>query len=223
MEAFDAPGALAINRARLAHLASLALPLAGKRVLDVGCGVGHLAQFFVERGCDVVCVDGRAENVAALRQRYPHLTAHVLDVEAEPLARLGVFPVVFSYGLLYHLENPVAGLRNMASACSEILLLETLICDQTEPVMRLVDESKTANQALRGFGSRPSPSFVVAVLSQVGFPFVYAPSQPPDHQDFRFRWLDSLDVERDGHPLRCIFVASRRRLETLHLVSLLDG
>jgi len=40
---FDAPEALAINGARMSHLESLGLPLAGKRVLDAGCGVGHLA------------------------------------------------------------------------------------------------------------------------------------------------------------------------------------
>src|SRR5262245_54746689 len=66
VECFDTPAALAINRARLEHLASLGLPLAGKRVLDAGCGVGHLAQFFRERGCEVVCVDGREENIASL-------------------------------------------------------------------------------------------------------------------------------------------------------------
>ena len=57
---FDQPAAEAINMARLEHLDSLNLPLRGKRVLDLpGSGVGHLAQFFVERGCEVVCVDGR--------------------------------------------------------------------------------------------------------------------------------------------------------------------
>ena len=34
IETFDTPEAAAINRARLAHLDSLGLPIAGKRVLD---------------------------------------------------------------------------------------------------------------------------------------------------------------------------------------------
>ena len=50
LETFDSPAARSLNRARMEHLDSLGLPLSGKSVLDVGCGVGHLAQYFVERG-----------------------------------------------------------------------------------------------------------------------------------------------------------------------------
>ena len=39
IECFDTTQALEINRARLAHLAALGLPLAGQRVLEVGAGV----------------------------------------------------------------------------------------------------------------------------------------------------------------------------------------
>lgn len=49
VECFDTTEALAINRARLDHLDSLCLALHGKRVLDVGCGVGHLADFLKGR------------------------------------------------------------------------------------------------------------------------------------------------------------------------------
>ncbi|PYT28487.1 MAG: hypothetical protein DMG57_14440 [Acidobacteria bacterium] len=71
VETFDTPAALEINRARMSHLKSLRLPLENKFVLDVGCVVGHLAQFFDDRNCRVVCVDGRPENVRALASRYP--------------------------------------------------------------------------------------------------------------------------------------------------------
>src|SRR5580700_8796674 len=120
---FDSEDAVAINAARMAHLDSLHLPLFGRSVLDVGCGVGHLARYFVERNCRITCVDGRPENIAILQSRYPTLTAHVANVEHDSLAALGEFDVVFSYGLLYHLENPVAGLRNMAQVSKNLLLL----------------------------------------------------------------------------------------------------
>src|SRR5437879_1681755 len=71
VETFDTPAALEINRARMSHLESLRLRLENKSVLDVGCGVGHLAQFFLDANCRVVCVDGRPENVRALASRYP--------------------------------------------------------------------------------------------------------------------------------------------------------
>ena len=220
-ETFDQPEAIKINRARLAHLTSLEIPLERKAVLDVGCGVGHLAQFFVAKGCRVVCVDGRSENISRLRQLYPGLEAHVANVETEPLARFGTFDIVFAYGLLYHLENPLAALRNMASVCQELLLLETVVCDHVEPILGMEDESGAFSQGLKGLGCRPSPSYVVLALNRVGFPFVYAPQKPPEHPDFQFEWRNNLDWRRDGHNLRCIFVASRKELENPQLINLL--
>ena len=223
LEVFDVPDALAINRARLAHLESLGLPLSGKSVLDAGCGVGHLAQFFVERGCRIVCVDASSENIDRLRALYPHLEAAVANIETDRLSDFGVFDIVFCYGLLDRLANPVAGLANIAEACGGLLLLETIIADHPLPLCRLADEPcETLNQAAGGMGSRPTPAFVAMALSRLGFPFVYAPVIPPGHPDFEFGWRGDLTDSRDGHPLRCIFVASRRKLENSRL-ALLSG
>ncbi|PYX42945.1 MAG: hypothetical protein DMG81_00680 [Acidobacteria bacterium] len=65
----------------MANLEAMHLPLAGKRVLDVGCGVGHLGAKLVQMGASVVCVDGRESNIASLRTRYPQLEGHVGNVE----------------------------------------------------------------------------------------------------------------------------------------------
>ena len=221
VETFDQSEAIEINRARMTHLASLGLALKGKRVLDVGCGVGHLAQFFVKQGCDVVCIDGREQNIASLHSRYPSLVAHVANVETEPLSQFGRFDVVFCYGLLYHLENPIAALRNMASVCEELLLLETMICDSTLPVLRTNDEPRAFSQALGGLGCRPTPSYVVLVINRLGFKFVYASKYPPEHSDFKFHWKNNFDTWRNGHPLRCIFIASRTMLTNPNLCNLL--
>lgn len=219
VECFDTPAARELNRARLDHVQSLELAWNGKSVLDVGCGVGHLAQFFAEKGCRVVGVDGRAENIGSLRNRYPGLEAHVADVEGD-LSGLGVFDIVLAYGLLYHLENPVLGLRNIAAVCRELLLLETVVCDHRLPLVLWDDETKSCSQALRGVGCRPTPAFVTMMLKRVGFPFLYAPAAPPQHSDFQVEWQDNLAWERDGHLLRCVFVASRKHLANPNLIPL---
>jgi SAM-dependent methyltransferase len=221
LEVFDAPNAVAINHARIANLASMGLPLPGKRVLDIGCGVGHLGARLAEMGAHVVCVDGRESNVADLRTRYPRLEAYVGNVESEDLSRFGRFQIVFCYGLLYHLENPLQSLRNMTAVCDEMLLLETIICDHEMALVRVEDESTDVNQALGGIAGRPTPHYVVLALNRVGFPFVYAPVTPPEHEDFRFEWRNNLDCARDDHNLRCIFVASRNALKNPALISLL--
>lgn len=223
LEVFDTPEALAINEARISHLEWLGLALAGKRVLDAGCGVGHLAARLERMGCKVVCVDGREVNISSLRNRYPALEAHVANVESEPLESFGRFDVVFFYGLLYHLENPLQALRNLESVCNELMLLETIICDHELPLLRVEDEGLEMNQALGGLGCRPTPHYVVLALNRIGFQHVYAPLSPPQHQDFQFEWHNNLDSSREGHPLRCVFVASRTKLKNGRLVSLLKG
>jgi len=143
------------------------------------------------------------------------------NVETDSLTRFGRFPIVLCYGLLYHLENPLQSLRNMASVCDEMLLLETIICDHEMALVRAEDESTDVNQALGGIAGRPTPHYVVLALNRVGFPFVYAPVTPPQHEDFRFEWRNNLDCARDGHNLRCVFVASRTELKNPALISML--
>ncbi len=219
---FEDDTARAINVARIAWLEAANLPVQGKRVIDVGCGVGHFAPFYLERGCTVVGIDGREENIRELRARLPQVAGHVGDVQFTSLRGLGDFDIVHCFGLLYHLDSPVAALRHIHDACGELLVLETMVCDSSRPVVVLADESKSWNQALAGLGCRPSPAYIALALNRVGFPFVYGSTAPPDHPDFLFAWKDTLDVQRDGHNLRCMFVASRHPVQATSLVSLLD-
>jgi SAM-dependent methyltransferase len=157
---FDTDAARAINEARINWLERANLPLAGRRVLDVGCGIGHFIPFYLSRGCTVVAVDGRAENIDELRRRHPGIEAHVADAQELDAPELGVFDVIHCFGLLYHLDSPVAALRRLSAICDRLLILETMVCDSMEPLAVLVDETKAASQAMDGLGSRPSPAFI---------------------------------------------------------------
>jgi SAM-dependent methyltransferase len=219
---FDTDAAQAINQARLEHLATLELPIAGRRVLEVGAGVGHLTSFFVERGCQVVATEARHENFAELKRRLPSVDARIADVE-EDLGRLGRFAVVFCYGLLYHLESPLRALRNIAAVCDRLLLLETMVCDSRLPVLRLEDETLSVNQALAGLAHRPSPAWVALAANRAGFEHVYLADPAPDHPDYLFEWHDQLETTREGALLRAVFVASRMPLGTSRLRPLVAG
>jgi SAM-dependent methyltransferase len=221
VESFDIDAALELNEARLAHLASLELPIDGRRVLEVGAGVGRLTGFFIDRGSSVLVTEARSENVAELRRRLPTVDVAEADVE-ESLEDLGRFDLVFCYGVLYHLESPLRALRNMAAVCDDLLLIETMVCDSHLPVLRLEDETKSVNQALRGLAHRPSPSYLALALNRVGFDNVYAATDPPDHPDYCFSWIDNMDTARDGALLRGVFIASRTPRRQRGLTSLLS-
>jgi SAM-dependent methyltransferase len=222
LRVFEIDAARRINAARLRAIESLGLDLRGKRVLDVGSGPGHFASFYAARDCTVVAVEGRADNVDALRQRHPGVHAVVADVQTFDLGELGRFDVVHCLGLLYHLENPLAALRNIVRVCEGVLLLETIVMDAPGTWLAIEDEPKTVNQALAGIGCRPTPAFVAMGLNRVGFRHVYGLTDPPDYEDFRFEWIGDGAYQRDGHPLRCMFVASHRDLQNPRLISLID-
>jgi SAM-dependent methyltransferase len=209
---FDQPFYEDITGARLEHLASLDLPLAGRSVIDVGSGIGRLSEFFVARRCDVFCVDGREDNIAELRRLYPDRRAAVVDVQTEQLLEHGSFDVVFCYGLLYHLSNPFAFLQHAAGICRELMIVETCITDSEERVVFLVDDPDDPTMALNRVASRPSPAYVITALRLSGFPHVYSPRSLPRHKDFEYERRNDSSHLRDGNVMRDIFVASRREL-----------
>jgi hypothetical protein len=90
------------NRARLAHLASLGLLLANRRVLEPGSGPGDHTQFYVERECTVVSVDSCQECLEVLARHFPGVQTVQCDLNAPaPPRDLGAFDVVHCYGILY--------------------------------------------------------------------------------------------------------------------------
>jgi SAM-dependent methyltransferase len=219
---FDTDAAYAINAARIEWLERANLPVGGGRVLDVGCGVGHFIPFYLNRGCTVNALDGRAENIAELKRRRLDIEADVADVQELDPERFGTFDVIHCFGLLYHLDSPVAALRRFSAMCKRLLIVETMVCDTSEPVMVLVDETKAASQAMDGLGCRPSPAFLAVALNRAGFDYVYGAANVPDHPDFQFEWKNNRETIRNGIPLRCIIVASKAPLELPSLVPLLE-
>lgn len=80
--------------------------LAGKLVLDVGCGTGRFSEIALEQGAEVVCVDmTRAIDVA--RRNLGHFEkAHFIQADIFSLPLKPEFDVVFSLGVLHHTPEP---------------------------------------------------------------------------------------------------------------------
>jgi trans-aconitate methyltransferase len=75
----------------------LLAPVAGERILDLGCGDGALTLKLVERHCDVVAIDSSAPQVEAAKKL--GLNAYVMDAEALPFR--DEFDAVFSNAVLH--------------------------------------------------------------------------------------------------------------------------
>ena len=62
-----------------AGLIDLLQPQPGERILDLGCGTGHLTQQIAERGAEVFGLDSDAAMVAQARMNYPKLRFALAD------------------------------------------------------------------------------------------------------------------------------------------------
>jgi hypothetical protein len=67
---FQSEHYLTHNRKRLQHLNSLNLPLYGRKVLEVGAGVGDHSLFYIEKDCHVTITENRPEILVFLEQRF---------------------------------------------------------------------------------------------------------------------------------------------------------
>lgn len=214
---FLEPEALRINHARQTHLAALGLDLEAKRVLEVGAGIGLHTEFFEERGCDVVSTDANPLNVAEMLRRYPHRKIGLLDLDRPiALADLGSFEIVYCYGTLYHLQDPDGALARLAATCTGQILVETLVVPGNYPELHRVVEPLSANQGIRGIGTRPTRSWVMSALRR-HFGHAYAALDQPDFPDFATDW--GL-IDRTGN-LRAVFVGSKYPLRLPTLCALL--
>lgn len=222
----DAEWRSAWKWARVApHLATLA----GRRVLDVGCGNGYYLWRMADAGAGFVL--GLDPAVAAYGQfaalsRYLHAPqVFMLPLASADLdARLAVFDTVFSMGVLYHHRDAQAHLvelRQVLRAGGELLLETLVIAAGGDDV--LVPATRYA--AMRNVWVVPAPRTVARWLQAAGFGEVRmvditattsaeqrSTAWMPHHSLADF--LDPRDVRLtiEGHPapLRAVFVATAR-------------
>lgn len=152
--------------------------------LDAGCGVGFFSALLADLGFQVTAFDGRAENVADARRRYPSLQFEQADIEDPRLVDLGRFDLVFCFGLLYHLENPFRAVRSLHALASGALVVESMTIPDARPVLEFREEGPSEDQGLRHLALYPSESCLVKIFYRAGFSSVYGFAELPEHPDF---------------------------------------
>lgn len=184
---FDDDSYLAINEARwTAAQRILHACRPGRTCLDIGCGPGWFTAHLIDLGLATVGVDARPELIAEARRRVPKAKFVAATIESEAdTAALEPVDIGFCFGLLYHLENPFAAIRNLRRLVRGHLLIETQVCPSPEPVFRLVAEGRNETQGIRFHGLVPSRAALVKTLRAAGFAHVARYTGVVDHEDFR--------------------------------------
>ena len=172
--------------------------------LDIGCHEGFYSLAMARRVRSVVAVDARPENLKRAK-----FVARAMDVnnivyrqgQVETLAadQARTFPLTLFLGLLYHVEDPMRCLRQVAAVTGELCLLETQVVDEVEGyaewgsrewtrpyqgIIAVIDETGEFDAGNRETGvspmaTCPSPKALLFMLKQAGFRRVEILVPPP--------------------------------------------
>jgi hypothetical protein len=122
--------------------------LDGLRMADLGSLEGGFATALARRGANVVAIEARAANMAKAQLLKEHFDLENLelitgDVKELTRERFGSFDAILALGILYHLDRPVAWLRQLADATKRVLILDTHYAPADEQGMAILDPRLT--------------------------------------------------------------------------------
>lgn len=167
--------------------------LAGLDCLDIGCHEGFYSLAMARHGLRVQGVDAREENLKRARFVAEAMGSPVsyalarVETLAQDVGR--IFDLVLFLGVLYHVEDPMRCLRQVAAVTKELCVIETQVVDEVEGstewgsrewtrpyqgILALVDEGGEFDAGNRETGvtpmaTCPSPKALLFMLRQAGF------------------------------------------------------
>ena len=157
--------------------------LSGKRILDIGSADGFYTLELARRNAaEVVAVDSWTQHIKRIEwlKEYfdlSNITPMVRNIEQLTVEEIGRFDVVFMLGLLYHLQDPLAGLEAV-SELSSVLYLETIsIFDEDNSYLYLKPPQEGVHHISKWI---PTTRCIRDMLEIVGFTSVEEITPPYD-------------------------------------------
>lgn len=139
--------------------------LKNKTILELGSGTGYFGELLEHEGAIVTSVDAREEYVLALKQKYPNRECYNIDLNKVILS-LGEYDIVFAFGIIYHLENPLDFLKKCFKI-APMLFICSLVSDEFYFEENV--EDKGFNQSITGKSCKLSEDYLKNSLIYVGY------------------------------------------------------
>jgi tRNA (mo5U34)-methyltransferase len=178
--------------------------VSGLECLDIGCHEGFYSLAMARRGMRVTGVDAREENLRRARfvteaMGVDNITYRQGHVETLARDEGRTYDLTLFLGVLYHVEDPMLCLRQVAAVTGKMCVIETQVVDEVEGltewgsrewtrpyqgILALVDETGEFQDGNRETGvtpmaTCPSPKALRFMLRQAGFAQVEFATPPP--------------------------------------------
>lgn len=167
--------------------------LQGLECLDIGCHEGFYALAMARLGMKVSAVDAREENLNrarfvadAMGLKVDYRQGRVETLADDQQRR---YPLTLFLGVLYHVEDPMRCLRQVAAVTGDMCVIETQVVDEVEGysewgardwqrpyqgILAVIDETGEFDNGGRETGvtpmaTCPSPKALRFMLKQAGF------------------------------------------------------
>jgi SAM-dependent methyltransferase len=117
---------------------------ASLRIADLGCLEGGFSLALAQLGASVLGIEARELNVTKanlLQQHFalPNLSFARADVKDFDKDRFGIFDVVLALGILYHLDNPLTWMPQIADATRAVLFVDSHFAPADDAAMAAID------------------------------------------------------------------------------------
>ena len=174
--------------------------------VDFACNEGYFSILLGQKGCQrVLGIDARERHIRdaeLIRSAYGlrNVEFRMGDVTKLDPAEVGQFDIVLLFGLIYHVENPIAALRVAHAVTRRVCLVETQVAPNfsasvewgshryVKPIVGIfavVDEWEDLHHAPKQAGLAdialiPSLEAVMWIMKRAGFTRVEVVPPPPD-------------------------------------------
>ena len=126
----------------------------GKKILDLGCGNGEIANIFSNLGSNVLAVDARQENINIVNKKFPKIKTLKVDLDEYFPFLDQQFDLILSLGLICHLSNYYKHIEDIFQLSSENIIIETEVLDCDDISIIGVDEDRSVSDlSFNGLGS----------------------------------------------------------------------